>query len=100
MQEYPFPKVAAVVVSSTPSMQIPIQLIEPLHTLKAVNTQALVDSGTGISCIDWGFVCKHHLPTEYLTTSIHTQNVDNSINKKRIICFTSILFLNINGITQ
>ena len=40
-------------------MQIPIQLIVPSHTMKAIDTHALVDSGADISCIDWNFVKKH-----------------------------------------
>ena len=60
MQGPPSSSTCAVTVqSSTPSMQIPIQLIVPSHTMKAVNTHALVDSGTDISCIDWDFVKKH-----------------------------------------
>ena len=39
-------------------MQIPIQLVVPSHTMKAVETRALIDSGASISCIDWGFVRK------------------------------------------
>jgi hypothetical protein len=60
----------------------------------------LVDSGASISCIDWDFVQKHHLPTERLPTPVHTRNADNSINKKGVICFTSTLFLNLEGITR
>ena len=37
-------------------MQIPIQLIVPSPTMKAIDTHALVDSGADISCIDWNFV--------------------------------------------
>ena len=43
-------------------MQIPIQLIVPSHTMKAVETRALIDSGASISCIDWGFVRKQGIP--------------------------------------
>ena len=60
------PTCAVTVQSSIPSMQISIQLIVPLHTMKAVNTHALVDSGANISCIDWDFVKKHQLPTTKL----------------------------------
>jgi hypothetical protein len=81
-------------------MQIPIQLIEPSHTLKAVDTRVLIDSGTSISCIDWDFVCKHCLPTKRLSTPVYTRNADNSINKKGVIRFTSTLFLNIEGIMR
>ena len=55
-------------------MQIPIQLIVPSHTMKAVDTHTLVDSGADISCIDWDFVKKHQLPTTKLETPIQAQN--------------------------
>ena len=81
-------------------MQIPVQLIEPSHTLKAINTHALIDSGASTSCLDWGFVRKHSLPTAWLWKPIYTRNADNSINSKGVIRFTSILFLNIEGIAR
>ena len=81
-------------------MQIPIQLIEPSHTLKAVDTCALIDSGASISCLDWGFVRKHSLPTTLLQKPIYARNADNSINSKGVIRFTSTLFLNIEGIAR
>ena len=64
MQGPPTSSIYAVTVqSSTSSMQIPIQLIVPSHTMKAIDTCALIDSGANISCIDWDFVKKHQLPT-------------------------------------
>ena len=80
-------------------MQIPIQLIEPSHTLKAVDTRALIDSGASISCLDW-FIRKHSLPTTRLQKPIYARNADNTINSKGVIRFTSTLFLNIEGITR
>ena len=100
MQVFPSVKCAAINVKTTLSMQIPVQLIEPLHTLKAVNTRALVDSSASISCLDWGFVRKHSLPTTRLQKPIYTRNTNNSINSNGVICFTSTLFLNIKGIAQ
>ena len=88
---------AVTVQSSTPSMQIPIQLIVPSHTMKAIDTHALVDSGADISCIDWDFVKKHWLSTTKLKTSIWAWNADNFYNKKGDILYTCILFLNIEG---
>jgi len=41
------------------SMRIPLQLIVPLHTLKTIDSYALIDSGADISCIDYDFVKKH-----------------------------------------
>ena len=81
-------------------MQIPIQLIEPLHTLKAVDTHALIDSGASISCLDWGFVRKHSLPTTQLQKPIYARNADNTINSRGVIRFTSTLFLNVEGIAR
>ena len=81
-------------------MQIPVQLIVPSHMMKAIDTQALIDSGASISCIDWEFVRKHKLPTQRLKTPIQARNVDNSVNSKGVIRFTTTLFLNIGGITR
>ena len=80
-------------------MQIPIQLIVPSHTMKAVETRALIDSGASISCIDWGFVRKQRIPTQRLKNPIQAQNTDNSVNSKGVIRFTTTLFLDIGGIT-
>ena len=81
-------------------MQIPIQLVVPLHTMKAVETRALIDSGASISCIDWGFVRKQRIPTQRLKTPIQARNADNSVNSKGVIRFTTTLFLDIGGITH
>ena len=81
-------------------MQIPIQLVIPSHTMKAVETKALIDSGAGISCINWGFVRKQRIPTQRLKTPIQARNVDNSVNSKGVIRFTTTLFLDIGGITR
>ena len=75
-------------------MQISIQLIEPSHTLKAVDTRALIDSGASISCLDWGFVRKHSLPTTRLQKPIYARNADNTINSKGVIRF------NVEGIAR
>ena len=55
-------------------MQIPIQLIVPSHTMKAIDIHALVDSGADIPCIDWDFFKKHQLPTTKPETPIQAQN--------------------------
>ena len=62
--------------SETKSMQIPIQLIIPSHSMKVVNTQALVDSGTDISCID-----QHFIKTMKLPIPMRARNTDHSNNK-------------------
>ena len=81
-------------------MQIPVQLITPSHTIKAVDTRALIDSGASISCIDWEFVRKHKLPTQRLKIPIQARNTDNSINSKGVIWFSTTLFLNVKGIAR
>ena len=81
-------------------MQIPVQLVVPSHTMKAVETRALIDSGASISCIDWGFVRKQRIPTQRLKTPIQAQNADNSVNSKGVIRFSTTLFLDVGGITR
>ena len=78
---------------------MPVQLVIPSHTMKAVETRALIDSGASISCIDWGFVRKQRIPTQCLKNPIQARNADNSVNSKGVIRFTTTLFLNIGGIT-
>jgi len=65
------------------SMRIPLQLIVPSHTLKTVDSYTLIDSGADISCIDYDFVKKHHLPTSKLEDPICSRNADGSLTKKR-----------------
>ena len=81
-------------------MQIPVLLIIPLHTMKAIDTRTLIDSGASISCIDWGFIRKHRLPTQCLKTPIQARNADNSINSKGVIWFTTTLILDVGGIAR
>ena len=100
MQTLPSMSCANVFVKSSPAMQIPVQLIVPSHTMKAVDTRALIDSGASISCIDWGFIRKHRVPTQRLKTLIQARNADNSVNSKGMIQFTTSLFLNVGGITR
>ena len=81
-------------------MCIPVQLITPSHTLKVINSSALVDSCADISCIDWQFVRKHCLPTEKLASPIAVRNVDQTMNKTSAIRYTCTLYTNIEGIAQ
>ena len=81
-------------------MRIPLQLIVPSHTLKTVDSYALVDSGADISCIDYDFVKKHQLPTVKLEEPIRSRNADGSLNKKGDILYSCTLFTSIEGITQ
>ena len=100
MQTLPSLSCANVFVKSSPTMQIPIQLIVPSHTMKVIETRALIDSGASISCIDWGFVRKHKLPTQCLKTPIQARNTNNSINSKGVIRFSTTLFLDVGGIAR
>ena len=81
-------------------MRIPVQLISLSYTLKTVNSSALIDSSADISCIDWQFVRKHHLPTEKLASPIAVCNINQTVNKTGAICFTCTLYTNIEAITQ
>ena len=51
-------------------MRIPLQIIEPTHAMKVIDTHALVDSGADISCLDYQFARKHRLPLTKLSTPI------------------------------
>ena len=86
--------------SQTKSMQIPIQLIVPSHSMKVVNTRALVDSDTDISCIDQHFIQKNNLPTMKLPIPIRARNADHSNNKSGDIWYTCDLFVNIQELIQ
>ena len=81
-------------------MQIPVQLIVLLHSIKVINTQALVDSGADISCIDQHFVRKHNLPTTKLPVPIRARNTNHFHNKNSDIQYTCDLFIDIQGLTQ
>ena len=100
MQTLPSKLCANVFVKSSPTMQIPVQLIVPSHTMKAVDTRALIDSGASISCIDREFVKKHKLPTQRLKTPIQARNADNSVNSKGVIQFSTTLFLDVGGVAR
>ena len=92
---------APVLVStSNKSMHILVQLITPLHTLKVIDSSALIDSSADISCIDWQFVRKHRLPTEKLASSIAVHNVDQTANKTGAIRYSCTLYTNIEEIAQ
>ena len=88
------------VISETRLMQIPVQLIVPLHSMKVIDTWTLVDRGADISCIDRDFVKKYNLPTTKLTIPIWAWNTDHSHNKNRDIWYTCNLFLDIKGLIQ
>jgi len=81
-------------------MRIPLQLIIPLHTLKTINSYALIDSSADISCINYDFIKKHRLPVSKLEDPICSWNADGSPNKKGDIQYPCTLFINIEGIIQ
>ena len=81
-------------------MRIPLQVIQPSHTMKVVDTHALIDSGADISCLDYQSAKKHHLPLTKLTTPVLIRNTDLSENKQGLIKHTCRLFLNIGGLTH
>lgn len=98
MHSSPVRTVAPVLVTVTQEMQIPIQLLLPTQSLKAVDTRALINSRANISCINWGFATKNKLPMTKLSTSIPINNVNQSPNKTGVIQATCNLFLRIKGI--
>ena len=98
MQSSPPYSVHVTIKAQPKSMQIPLQLIVPSHTMKAVDTHALIDSRADISCIDYQFTKKNHLPLTRLATPTLIRNADLSENKQGIIKYSCHLFLNIEGI--
>ena len=81
-------------------MQIPVQLIVSLHSMKVIDIWALVDSGADISCIDQDFIKRHNLPTTKLPIPIWARNADYSHNKNGDIQYTCDLFIDIQGLAQ
>ena len=81
-------------------MRIPLQVIVPLHTMKVVDTHALINSRADISCLDYQFACKHRLPLTKLQTPVLIRNADLSENKRGPIRHTCHLFINIEGIAH
>ena len=70
MQSFPSHSVCVTVTAKSKSMQIPLQIIVPSHTMKVVNIHALIDSRADISCLDYQFIHKHHLPLTKLPEPI------------------------------
>ncbi|KIO11497.1 hypothetical protein M404DRAFT_20179 [Pisolithus tinctorius Marx 270] len=81
-------------------MQIPISLYASETTSKVINTTALVDSGAEISCIDWGFVQKHRIPTQHLAEPILAKNTDGTQNSKGKILFSATLYFKVKGLVH
>ena len=74
-------------------------VLVPGQSLKAIDTQALVDSGADLSCIDWDFIKKYKIPRTKLAILISVNNVDESANKTGVIQYTCTIFLHIKGVT-
>ena len=100
MHSFPPVTVASVLVSGIKDMRIPTQVLIPRQSLKAIDTQALVDSGADFSCIDWDFVKKYKIPRTKLANPIPVNNVYESANKTRVIQYTCTIFLHIEGVTM
>ena len=81
MQSSPPYSVHVTIKAQPKSMQIPLQLIVPSHTMKAVDTHALIDSRADISCIDYQFAKRNHLPLTHLATPTLIHNADLSDRK-------------------
>ncbi|KIN99395.1 hypothetical protein M404DRAFT_30453 [Pisolithus tinctorius Marx 270] len=81
-------------------MQIPVALYASERTLNIINATALVDSGAEISCINWGFVQKHRIPTQQLTEPILAINADGTQNAKGKILFSATLYFRIKGLVH
>ena len=100
MQSFPSHSVHVTVTAQSKSMQIPLQVIIPSHTMKVADTHALIDSRADISCLDYQFACRHCLPLTKLQTPVLIQNADLAENKRGPIWYTCHLFISIKGITH
>ena len=67
---------------------------------KYIITEALIDSGCSINCLDWGFVRRHNLPHYCLPTPVNSKNVDGSYNEAGIIKFITTIFIRVKGIVH
>ena len=65
---------------------------------KDVITQALIDSGSSINCLDWGFIRRHNLSQYHLPTPICSKNVDGSYNGAGIIKYITTMFIQIKRV--
>ena len=60
---------------------------------KDVTTQALINCGASINCLDWGFIKQYKLPCYRLPEPICAKNVNGSYNDAGIIKFITTLFI-------
>lgn len=74
--------VATNVSTVSNTMCIPIQIIVPLLTIKTIDCHTLINSGADISCIDWAFIRKHHLPTTQLPEPLEVWNLNQELTNK------------------
>ena len=100
MQSFPSHSMCVTVTAQSKSMQISWQVIVPSHTMKVVDTYALINSRADISCLDYQFAGKHGLPLTKLAEPILIWNTDLSENKQGPIWHTCHLFINIKGIAH
>ena len=86
-------------VSKKKSIIIPISILQDTFT-KDITTKALIDCGSQIDCINWGFVQRYKLPRLQLPVPIRVKNVDGTYNKKGTIKFITHLFLHIGTVVH
>ena len=79
-------------VSKTKSIIIPISVLQDTFA-KDITTKALINCGSQIDCIDWGFIQRNKLLKLQLPIPIKVKNVDGTYNEKGTIKFITHLFL-------
>ena len=67
---------------------------------KDIITKALIDCGSQIDCINWGFVQRNKLPKFRLPVPFRVKNVDGPYNEKGTIKFITHLFLHIRTVVH
>ena len=65
---------------------------------KDIITQALIDCGALINCLNWGCIRQYKHPCYRLPQPIHAKNIDGSYKNAGIIKFIMTLFIQIDGI--
>ena len=81
------------------SIIIPISVLRDTFA-KDITTKALINCGSQIDCIDWGFVQRNKLLKLQLPVPIKVKNVDGTYNKKGTIKFITHLFLCIGTVVH
>ena len=102
MQRPPCPEwIKSVIKADKKSKCLSITLTVLKNTFgKDIIIKAIIDSGSLINCLNWGFVKRHNLPHYHLPTPICTKNIDGSYNKAGTIKFITTLFIRMKGIVH